>query len=59
MYKRDGSALAVAATAIAISIADRVSADEANVLAAFFTVIGDQLALIAATEVSGDDPAKG
>ncbi len=58
MNKCDGSALAAAATAIAISIADRVSADEANILSAFFNVIGDQLALIAATEVSGNDHAK-
>lgn len=39
-------------TAIAIQIASEVSADDANILGALFNVIGDQLALIAATEVS-------
>ncbi len=47
-----GQKLAALGTAIAIQIANGVSADEANILGALFNVIGDQLALIAASEVS-------
>lgn len=55
MTKCDGEKLAALGTAIAVSLANGITADEANILGALFNVIGDQLALIAATEASGGD----
>ena len=53
MNKCCGEKLAAIGTAIAIQIANGLSADDTNVLGALFNVIGDQLALIAAAEASG------
>ena len=53
MNKCCGAKLAAAGTAIAIQIAIGLSTDDINILGALFNVIGDQLALIAAAEVSG------
>ena len=50
-----GEKLAALGTALAIQIANGISADDANVLGALFNVIGDQLALIAATKANDDN----
>lgn len=42
-----GDTLLVAATATAIAISQGKNADELGILAAFFTVLGDSLALLA------------
>lgn len=47
-----GKNLVLAATAFAMELSRGMSADEINILSAFLTVVGDQLALIAATEVA-------
>ncbi len=52
MNSCSGEELALLGVAIAIQISANISADEANILGALFNVIGDQLALIAATKVS-------
>lgn len=54
MNKCCGEKLAAFGTAIAIQIANGLNADETNILGALFTVIGDQLSLIAAAEASGN-----
>lgn len=48
-----GINLILAATAFALDISKGLSANEMNVLGAFFNVVGDQLSLLAAAEVSG------
>lgn len=52
-----GTKLILAATAFALDISKGLNANEMNVLGAFFNVVGDQLALMAAAEVSA--PASG
>ncbi|WP_411678121.1 hypothetical protein [Caproicibacter sp.] len=47
-----GTKLVLAATAFALDISRELSADEMNVLGAFLNVVGDQLSLMAASEVS-------
>ena len=54
-----GEKLAALGTALAIQISSGISATDANILGALFNVIGDQLALIAATEVSNDNNNNG
>ena len=54
-----GEKLAALGTALAIQISSGISATDANILGALFNVIGDQLALIAATEVSNDNSNNG
>lgn len=49
-----GDALLVAATATSIAIAKGKTADELEVLAAFFQVLGDSLALLALHVQCGD-----
>lgn len=46
---REGQALMLVTAAIAAGIGEGKSIDDLSVLAAFFTLIGDQLALLAAT----------
>ncbi len=53
MNKCYGEKLVALGTAIAIQLANGLTADEINVLSALLVVIGDQLALVAAAEVSG------
>lgn len=50
-----GDELVLLAAALAISVAKGRSADDINILAAFITAVGDNLALIAATRVEGTD----
>jgi hypothetical protein len=50
--RSSGDALLIAATAASIAIAKGKTADELAILAAFFTVLGDSLALLA-TESPG------
>jgi hypothetical protein len=57
MNKCFGEKLAAVGTAIAIQLANGLTADKINVLSALLMVIADQLALIAAVEVSGDSTA--
>lgn len=45
-----GKNLLVMATALAIEISQGMSADDLNILACFVSVLGDQLALLAATK---------
>ena len=59
MVSCNGATLATAGTAIAVALANGLSTDETNILGALFTVIGDQLSLIAATEAAGDSDSKG
>lgn len=47
-----GTNLLLAAAAFALDISRGLTADEMNVLGAFLNVVGDQLSLLAATEVS-------
>mgnify|MGYP000968882070 CR=1 FL=1 len=47
-----GTKLVLAATAFSLDISQKLSADEMNVLGAFFNVVGDQLSLMAASAVS-------
>jgi hypothetical protein len=47
-----GEALLIAATATSIAIAKGKTEDELAILAAFFTVLGDSLALLAAASPS-------
>lgn len=56
----DGATLATTGTAIAVALAKGLSTDETNILGALFTVIGDQLTLIATTESAcqGDSAGK-
>lgn len=54
-----GTKLILAATAFALDISQGLSADEMNVLGAFFNVVGDQLSLMAAAEVSGSSSGSG
>lgn len=58
MNSCSGEELALLGVAIAIQISANVSADEASILGALFNVIGDQLALIAATKVSDNSESK-
>jgi hypothetical protein len=58
MNKCCGEKLAAIGTAVAIQIANGLSADDTNVLGALFNVIGDQLSLIAAAEASGGSDNK-
>jgi len=53
-----GEKLAAIGTAIAIQIARGISASDANILGALFNVIGDQLSLIAATEVDEESTSE-
>ena len=53
-----GEKLAVLGTAIAMQIARGISASDTNILGALFNVIGDQLSLIAATEVDDESSTK-
>ncbi|QAT49498.1 hypothetical protein EQM14_06745 [Caproiciproducens sp. NJN-50] len=54
-----GTKLILAATAFALDISQGLSANEMNVLGAFFNVVGDQLSLMAAAEVSGSSSGNG
>ena len=54
-----GTKLILAATAFALDISQGLSADEMNVLGSFFNVVGDQLSLMAAAEVSGQSSDNG
>lgn len=54
-----GTKLILAATAFALDISQGLTANEMNVLGAFFNVVGDQLALMAAAEVSGPSSGSG
>ena len=58
MNKCCGEKLAAIGTAVAIQIANGLSADDTNILGALFNVIGDQLSLIAAAEASGGSDNK-
>lgn len=53
-----GKNLAVLATAIAIEISQGMSATGMNILGALFTVVGDQLALLAATKQAEEECAQ-
>lgn len=48
-----GTKLVLAATAFVLNLSQTLTADEMNVLGAFFNVVGDQLSLMAATIESG------
>lgn len=49
MSRRRGEFLVTACTALAIEISHEMTEEEVGLLAAFFTVLGDQLALLALT----------
>ena len=51
---RSGEALLALCTLLAIQLADGKTAEEAAVLAAFFTTLGDGIALIAARRTAGE-----
>ena len=53
-----GKNLAVLATAIAIEISQGMSATNMNILGALFNVVGDQLALLAATKQAEEECAQ-
>lgn len=58
MGKNDGKDLLAISYAAASVLAEGKNAGEIGVLAAFFTVLGDSLALIAARTALSDDAAK-
>ena len=53
-----GNNLVVFAAAFALKISQGMSADEINILGALFSVVGDQLALLAATKQAAQDCAQ-